>query len=46
LDVTCGYEGRGEIVLDFDSDWRLLGIEFGNANLSLPESVLKRVKRG
>jgi uncharacterized protein YuzE len=46
LDVTCGYEGPDQIVLDFDRQWRLVGIEFGDADRSLPESLLKRVKRG
>ena len=39
------YNGRGEIILDFDEDWRLVGIDLGDANRSLPESVLQRVKR-
>lgn len=38
------YQGRDMIVLDFDSSWRLIGIEFGDANRSLPASVLDRVK--
>jgi hypothetical protein len=46
LDGTCGYEGRDQIVLDFDRQWRLVSIEFGDATRSLPESVLKRLKRG
>lgn len=45
LDENCGYEGRGEIILDFDKSWRLVGIDFGNANRSLPESILRKVKR-
>ena len=46
LSSLCGYEGRDQIILDFDSHWRLVGIDLGDANRSLPESVLKRVKRG
>lgn len=46
LDASCGYEGNDQIVLDFDMHWRLVGIEFGDANGSLPGSVLKLVKRG
>lgn len=44
LDSTSGYEGRDQIVLDFDKQWRLIGIDFGDVNRSLPESVLSRVK--
>ncbi|MHB8695408.1 MAG: hypothetical protein ACYDHH_29625 [Solirubrobacteraceae bacterium] len=44
LDDSCGYSGRDMIILDFDKSWRLVGIEFLDANRSLPESVLNRVK--
>ena len=46
LDTPCGYDGDDQIVLDFVRDWRLIGIEVGDASRSLPESVMKRVKRG
>jgi hypothetical protein len=44
LDPSCGYEGRDQVILDFDEKWRLIGIDLLDANRSLPESVLQRVK--
>jgi hypothetical protein len=32
-------------VLDFDRDWRLIGVEVLDADHSLPESLVSRVKR-
>lgn len=36
LDSSCGYEGRDMIILDFDEKWRLIGLDFLDANRSLP----------
>jgi uncharacterized protein YuzE len=45
LDGECGYAGRDTIVLDFDRDWRLIGVEVLDADRSLPESLVRPVKR-
>ena len=44
LDRSCGYSGDDTVVLDFDADWRLVGIEVLDADRSLPRSVMNRVK--
>jgi hypothetical protein len=45
LDEDCGYAGRDTIVLDFDRDWRLIGVDVLDADHSLPKSLVSRVKR-
>jgi hypothetical protein len=45
IDQDCGNEGRDIVLLDFDRDWRLIGIEVLDADRSLPKSLLSRVKR-
>jgi len=36
--------GLGEIILDFDDDNRLIGLEILNARLVLPENVIRTAK--
>jgi len=36
--------GVGEIILDFDDDNRLIGLEVLNARLVLPENVIRTAK--
>jgi hypothetical protein len=36
---------RDIVVLDFDANWRLIGIEVQAADRSLPESLVSRLKQ-
>jgi hypothetical protein len=45
LDASCGYEGGDIVVLDFDANWRLIGIEVQAADRSLPESLFRRLNQ-
>ncbi|MBC7596828.1 MAG: DUF2283 domain-containing protein [Kineosporiaceae bacterium] len=40
-----GIDGRGEVILDFDKDGKLLGVEILGAKSLLRPSTLKRAKR-
>jgi uncharacterized protein YuzE len=40
---VVGVAGRGEVVLDFDEDGRLLGVELVGASSLLPPSLLDRL---